>query len=132
MLTWLEGATQGRVTSTGAQQSMSVSKQQHIQHNTSSPGFAAAAAAALQDQRQATVEGNNKSIAHCHSHHCSCVYRCPNGHPYVIGDCGGATQAASCPECGARIGGTGHQLTSGNTQHQELDRLARQVGGSRF
>lgn len=52
------------------------------------------------------------------------VYRCPNGHPYVIGDCGGATQAASCPECGARIGGTGHQLTSGNTQHQELASLA--------
>ncbi|DBA99354.1 TPA: hypothetical protein ACH3X3_011954 [Trebouxia sp. C0006] len=59
-------------------------------------------------------------------------YRCPNGHPYVIGDCGGATQAASCPECGARIGGTGHQLTSGNTQHQELASLARQVQGSHF
>ncbi|KAL0023606.1 hypothetical protein WJX77_006297 [Trebouxia sp. C0004] len=59
-------------------------------------------------------------------------YKCPNGHPYVIGDCGGAAQATSCPECGARIGGTGHQLTSGNTQHQELDRLARQVAGSDY
>lgn len=59
-------------------------------------------------------------------------YKCQNGHPYVIGDCGGATQAASCPECGARIGGTGHQLTSGNTPDQELNSLAGQVGGSRY
>lgn len=59
-------------------------------------------------------------------------YKCPNGHPYVIGDCGGATQAATCPVCGASIGGAKHQLTSGNTQHQGLDRLARQVGGSRY
>ena len=29
--------------------------------------------------------------------------RCPNGHVYVIGDCGGATETARCPECGATI-----------------------------
>lgn len=31
-------------------------------------------------------------------------FKCPNGHPYVIGDCGGATQTAKCNECGAVIG----------------------------
>ena len=57
-------------------------------------------------------------------------YKCPNGHPYVIGDCGGATEATVCPECGVQIGGTGHRLAAGNTQHQELGRLAQQLGGS--
>lgn len=28
-------------------------------------------------------------------------YQCPNGHPYVIGDCGGAMQVSECNECGA-------------------------------
>eukprot|EP00899_Mesostigma_viride_P021368 jgi/Mesvir1/29232/Mv11413-RA.1 len=32
-------------------------------------------------------------------------YRCPRGHPFFIGDCGGAMEHAICPECGAQIGG---------------------------
>ena len=32
-------------------------------------------------------------------------YECPNGHPYVIGECGGAMQKSVCPECKAEIGG---------------------------
>ena len=28
-------------------------------------------------------------------------YSCPNGHVYNIGDCGGATVVAHCPDCGA-------------------------------
>lgn len=59
-------------------------------------------------------------------------YRCPNGHPYVIGDCGGATQISSCPECGAQIGGSQHRVISSNTRHDEMNRLARQLGGSQF
>uniref|UniRef100_A0A1X7ULC4 RZ-type domain-containing protein n=1 Tax=Amphimedon queenslandica TaxID=400682 RepID=A0A1X7ULC4_AMPQE len=31
-------------------------------------------------------------------------YKCPNGHFYAIGECGGATQVTKCPECGADIG----------------------------
>ena len=54
-------------------------------------------------------------------------YKCPNGHPYIIGDCGGATQVSTCPECGACIGGSQHQLTTGNTQAVELHQLASQV-----
>lgn len=53
------------------------------------------------------------------------LYRCPNGHMYVIGECGGAMQRSRCPECGASIGGTSHQLTAGNTgaDQQTMQRL---------
>jgi hypothetical protein len=43
-------------------------------------------------------------------------YECPNGHPYFIGECGGAMQVGVCNECGVQIGGTGHTLLSTN-QH---------------
>ena len=32
-------------------------------------------------------------------------YKCPNGHYYAIGDCGGAMEVSRCPDCGAVIGG---------------------------
>ena len=41
-------------------------------------------------------------------------YKCPNGHIYAIGECGGANQQRSCPECGATIGGEHHRLAKGN------------------
>ena len=48
------------------------------------------------------------------------IYRCPNGHYYIIGECGGANQGGVCPDCGARIGGSGltngHMLAPDNTQ----------------
>lgn len=31
-------------------------------------------------------------------------FKCPNGHPYIITECGGAMQTANCYECGAPIG----------------------------
>merc|ERR1712204_103413 len=37
-------------------------------------------------------------------------FKCSNGHYYVIGECGGATEMAKCPECNEVIGGTGHRL----------------------
>lgn len=37
-------------------------------------------------------------------------YECPNGHPYFIGECGGAMQTSRCIECGETVGGTGHSL----------------------
>ncbi|XP_053396339.1 E3 ubiquitin-protein ligase rnf213-alpha-like isoform X2 [Mercenaria mercenaria] len=40
-------------------------------------------------------------------------YRCPNGHPYVIGDCGRPDMVAIC-KCGAEIGGQGHNLLPTN------------------
>ncbi|KAJ3122837.1 hypothetical protein HK098_002451 [Nowakowskiella sp. JEL0407] len=41
-------------------------------------------------------------------------FACPNGHPYYIGECGGAMQLSACPECGIAVGGGNHQLTTGN------------------
>lgn len=41
-------------------------------------------------------------------------YECPNGHPYFIGECGGAMQAARCIECRAPVGGGDHQLNPTN------------------
>ena len=48
-------------------------------------------------------------------------YKCPNGHVYAIGDCGGAMQESRCPECKATIGGTSHRLARGNTHAGEFD-----------
>ena len=42
--------------------------------------------------------------------------RCPNGHAYVIGNCGGAMQRSRCPECGVTIGGGDHTLAQGNAR----------------
>ena len=35
-------------------------------------------------------------------------YKCKNGHVYAIGDCGGANQQGTCPECKEQIGGVHH------------------------
>ncbi|KAG9089663.1 hypothetical protein FRC06_001443 [Ceratobasidium sp. 370] len=62
-----------------------------------------------------------------HSGH---FYRCPNGHPYVITECGGAMQESRCPECHAPIGGGSHRLRSDNTRDTELVSLARGQGSA--
>ncbi|KAJ3559292.1 hypothetical protein NP233_g11303 [Leucocoprinus birnbaumii] len=66
-----------------------------------------------------------KSFNFSHSGH---FYNCQNGHTFVIGDCGGADQTSRCPECGAPIGGSGHQLDSSNTRNRELEAIARRQG----
>ncbi|XP_069679798.1 NFX1-type zinc finger-containing protein 1-like isoform X2 [Periplaneta americana] len=48
-------------------------------------------------------------------------YKCPNGHIYVITECGGAMQEAKCNECKAKIGGTNHRLLFSNRLAQEMD-----------
>lgn len=52
-------------------------------------------------------------------------FECPNGHPYVIGECGGANQVARCPECSATIGGSNHALASGNRHASQWDESSR-------
>ncbi|KAL0244160.1 hypothetical protein GEMRC1_008245 [Eukaryota sp. GEM-RC1] len=52
-------------------------------------------------------------------------YLCPNGHPYVIGNCGGAVMTATCSECGAQIGGGSHVLLSTNSRTTGQDLLTR-------
>ncbi len=46
--------------------------------------------------------------------------KCPNGHYYVIGECGGAVEKSRCPDCNAIIGGSDHKLASGNAHAGEL------------
>ncbi|KAG1963351.1 NFX1-type zinc finger-containing protein 1 [Pimephales promelas] len=48
-------------------------------------------------------------------------YKCPNGHVYAIGECGGAMEQSKCPECNADIGGTNHTLLQGNDVASEMD-----------
>lgn len=48
-------------------------------------------------------------------------YKCPNGHIYAIGDCGGAMEETKCPDCDATIGGTHHRLVQGNQVASEMD-----------
>lgn len=52
-------------------------------------------------------------------------FKCPNGHIYAIGECGGAMQESKCNECGAAVGGASHRLRSDN-------RLASEMDGARF
>ncbi|ODM20268.1 hypothetical protein SI65_03321 [Aspergillus cristatus] len=49
-------------------------------------------------------------------------YYCQNGHPFTIGECGGAVQLAVCPECGARVGGRDHRTVDGVTRADDLER----------
>lgn len=48
-------------------------------------------------------------------------YKCPNGHLYCIGDCGGAMEEGRCPECAAKIGGRSHRLLANNAHAPEMD-----------
>ncbi|KAG0001862.1 hypothetical protein BGZ79_004031 [Entomortierella chlamydospora] len=55
-------------------------------------------------------------------------YRCPNGHPYVIGECGMAMESSECPECGARVGGGDHRLLQTNAVNTEFENLRQNNG----
>ncbi|XP_015758537.1 PREDICTED: NFX1-type zinc finger-containing protein 1-like [Acropora digitifera] len=48
-------------------------------------------------------------------------FKCPRGHIYCIGECGGAMERSKCPECKAVIGGERHMLVEGNTLASEMD-----------
>ncbi|XP_036251487.1 NFX1-type zinc finger-containing protein 1 [Molothrus ater] len=48
-------------------------------------------------------------------------FKCKNGHIYVIGECGGAMEKSTCPECHEVIGGTNHTLESSNRLAPEMD-----------
>ncbi|KAL0091161.1 hypothetical protein F4703DRAFT_1940400 [Phycomyces blakesleeanus] len=46
---------------------------------------------------------------------------CKNQHPYFIGDCGGATEVSTCPQCGETIGGLNHKVVDSNRFYGEFD-----------
>ena len=54
-------------------------------------------------------------------------FQCPNGDPYFVGDCGGATEISNCPHCGCQIGGTQHRVRDDNSQHEGMAQLAREL-----
>ena len=41
-------------------------------------------------------------------------FQCSNGHPFFIGECGGAMEESRCFECGEAIGGQRHVLLASN------------------
>ncbi|GFG25720.1 NFX1-type zinc finger-containing protein 1 [Aspergillus udagawae] len=49
-------------------------------------------------------------------------YYCRNGHPFTIGECGGAMQQTVCPECGEPVGGREHRVAEGVTRADDLER----------
>lgn len=61
-------------------------------------------------------------------------FKCPNGHPYVITECGGAMQTAKCPEegCGAMIGGSNHHYLEGQQLFSEMDGATRPAWSSGY
>lgn len=54
-------------------------------------------------------------------------YYCQNGHPFTIGECGGAMQLATCPECGAPVGGQNHQAVPGVRHASDLEEALRNM-----
>ncbi|CAJ2511696.1 Uu.00g073210.m01.CDS01 [Anthostomella pinea] len=48
-------------------------------------------------------------------------YRCVNGHPFTVGECGMPMQLARCPACGAGIGGQNHQATAGVEHARDIE-----------
>lgn len=58
-------------------------------------------------------------------------YMCPNGHPFTTNNCGMAMEEATCPECGARIGGRNHVSIKGVRHAVEIEEIARGMEGIR-
>lgn len=48
-------------------------------------------------------------------------YYCVNGHPFTVGDCGMPMETATCPQCGATVGGTDHQAAAGVTRATDME-----------
>ncbi len=48
-------------------------------------------------------------------------YNCENGHPFAIGECGMPMEQATCPECGAPVGGQHHRAVGGVTRAMEME-----------
>lgn len=65
------------------------------------------------EERQMIVSAVNMKPGHW--------YKCPNGHVYLITECGGAMVSRRCPDCDATIGGGNHALASGNQVASEMD-----------
>ncbi|KAJ5272487.1 hypothetical protein N7478_007612 [Penicillium angulare] len=54
-------------------------------------------------------------------------YYCENGHPFTIGECGGAMELSRCPECGSAVGGRNHSTTAGVSHAHDLEQTLRDM-----
>lgn len=48
-------------------------------------------------------------------------YRCANGHPFTIGECGMPMEQATCPACGSGIGGQNHRAVDGVQHARDIE-----------
>lgn len=48
-------------------------------------------------------------------------YKCANGHPFTVGECGMPMQTARCPQCGAPIGGRNHAPAAGVQRAEDIE-----------
>ena len=48
-------------------------------------------------------------------------YRCPNGHPYTVGECTRPMVESYCIQCNAQIGGRNHISSAGNVRIQPME-----------
>jgi hypothetical protein len=71
------------------------------------------------------TDAERKEIVHAMGYKQGHWYKCPNGHIYSIGDCGGAMEKSKCNECGAEIGGGSHRLLASNSVATEMDGATR-------
>ncbi|KAK1833598.1 hypothetical protein QBC39DRAFT_345616 [Podospora conica] len=58
-------------------------------------------------------------------------YRCANGHPFTIGECGMPMEMARCPECLAPIGGQNHTVVAGVERADDIEMLGADMGRMR-
>ncbi|CAG5157044.1 uncharacterized protein ALTATR162_LOCUS4837 [Alternaria atra] len=70
----------------------------------------------LESIKKAMVSGRG-GIA-THSGH---WYKCVNGHPFAIGECGMPMELARCPECGEPVGGRSHTAVAGVSRATEME-----------
>lgn len=49
-------------------------------------------------------------------------YRCANGHPFTVGECGMPMERAMCPACGAPVGGQSHRPAEGVQHAGDIER----------
>ena len=59
-------------------------------------------------------------------------FKCKNGHPYSIGQCGGAMETSKCMECGESIGGSDHKLDKSNEAIGKVDKAGDDHAGNRI
>jgi hypothetical protein len=51
-------------------------------------------------------------------------YTCENDYPFTVGECGMPMETTTCPECGARVGGSNYRPVEGVARAEGIEQLA--------